>query len=557
MVNVIVTKDRYTVDPLYQWDLNQTLTIYGLSLASVPEIHFSNEGMTAAIVRQSAMNDAGVISVDVPNSLLQKSSPISVYVCIYEGDTFKSLYKIVVPIKARTMPGDYTIMDNDGEVYSFNALNTLCTNLLAAYDDVDKKHAEAIANLKTSANTYAQTAKLIEEYSKELDGYESQLEEFSDTLREYTEQYEEATALVNEAVTPFYCVCSTTSDKPAKVAALDNYVLREGQTVRVKFEHFVMSGATLNINNTGAIPIYGNSAPLTDNVIIDGYVADLCYNGAQYDLLNPHIDGEFLTPLSGYNFYTSDNTFVVPAGITAIRVSACAAGIGRNAGEYLIDQIYNVSAGQQIELTIGSGNTVIGSLATLIAGSVSSATPTTKLGYAAGYSGGNGGRASTDTSAVVNGYGGYGGAFGYGGGGGGAHKSGTTGYAGGGGGGIGGAGGAASTGVTDVGAAGGTTGGAGGRAANSSNTNYANGGNATSGKIIYIGASNNLTKGGDGSIYGAGGGGGAAYNAGGNGGGGAAGGYGAGGGTCGGDRSITGQPSNGMVLIEWGGTIGE
>jgi hypothetical protein len=64
-----------------------------------------------------------------------------------------------------------------------------------------------------------------------------------------------------------------------------------------------------------------------------------------------------------------------------------------------------------------------------------------------------------------------------------------------------------------------------------------------------------LTKGGDGSIYGAGGGGGAAYNAGGNGGGGAAGGYGAGGGTCGGDRSITGQPSNGMVLIEWGGIV--
>lgn len=350
---------------------------------------------------------------------------------------------------------------------------------------------------------------------------------------------------------------STAASGAASITITDNApeTVAKGDHFRIYFPNQAGAGAKLNIGGTGAKSIINNytaSAIALGDIPAD-YTADIMYDGTDYVLLNALVVSG--TP-TGYAFFTNNGSFTVPNFVNAIKISACAAGVGRYAGEYIVDQIFNVTPGQMIELTVGSGNTVIGDLATLVAGSASSSIPTTKLGYAAGYSGGNGGKKSTDSSTtVINGYGGYGGAFGYGGGGGGAHKASNTGYAGGGGGGIGGAGGAASTLVTDVGAAGGTTGGAGGRAANSSSTNYANGGDATSGKLIYIGASNNLTKGGDGSIYGAGGGGGAAYNAGGNGGGGAAGGYGAGGGTCGGDRSITGQPSNGMVLIEWGGTV--
>ena len=37
MAELIVNKgERYTVDPLFQWDINQTLEIHGLSLASDP-----------------------------------------------------------------------------------------------------------------------------------------------------------------------------------------------------------------------------------------------------------------------------------------------------------------------------------------------------------------------------------------------------------------------------------------------------------------------------------------------------------------------------------------
>ncbi len=129
---VRVENERYTVDPLYQWDVNQVLEIRGLSLPSVPSIHFTNETMDKAIVRQAAMDGAGVITVDVPNSLLQKPYKIKAYICIYEGDTFETLYLIEIPVKSRKKPSDYTL-EGDTEVYSFNALENLVNNAVIKF----------------------------------------------------------------------------------------------------------------------------------------------------------------------------------------------------------------------------------------------------------------------------------------------------------------------------------------------------------------------------------------------------------------------------------------
>lgn len=85
MAELIVNKgERYTVDPLFQWDINQTLEIHGLSLASDPEIHFSTEVLNGAIVRQATRDSKGIIMVKIPNSLLQKPYKIDVFVCVYE-----------------------------------------------------------------------------------------------------------------------------------------------------------------------------------------------------------------------------------------------------------------------------------------------------------------------------------------------------------------------------------------------------------------------------------------------------------------------------------------
>ena len=139
MATVTVEKNTYTVEPLYQWDKNQELVVYGLSLASIPEVHFTNAAMGKAIVRQATMDAAGVIRAEVPNSLLQKPYTIQAYICIYEGSTFETQYKLDIPVKARNKPEDYTLED-DPEVYSFNALENQVVNALVKYEA-----AEALA----------------------------------------------------------------------------------------------------------------------------------------------------------------------------------------------------------------------------------------------------------------------------------------------------------------------------------------------------------------------------------------------------------------------------
>lgn len=315
-----------------------------------------------------------------------------------------------------------------------------------------------------------------------------------------------------------------TENAPDAIANNDNF--------RILFENEVGAGATLNLGNTGAYPIIDNytGAAIVKGDIPADYIGDIMFEDGKFLLLNAlRVSG---TP-TGSAFFTQDGTFTVPNFVTAIKISACAAGIGRYAGEYLIDQIFNVTPGQIIELTIGSGNTVIGELSTLIAGTVSASMPTTKLGYAAGYSGGQGAYAAISDGGL----GGYGGAFGFGGGGAGGF-GGSSYKRSGGGAGIGGAG--------SQGTAGGTTGG--------SADIDKNGGDAKNGKLIYKGGDFGGYKGGDGSVYGAGGGGYGAENGGIPSGGGAAGGYGAG---CGGDAggTVTADASHGMVLIEWGGTV--
>lgn len=344
-----------------------------------------------------------------------------------------------------------------------------------------------------------------------------------------------------------YAEASGTSTATAATESGLPSTLKAGDRFSVHFADELEPGASLNINGTGAKLIINNytGGTINDGDVPAEYLGDVVYDGAQYLLLNPLVVSG--TP-TGSAFFTENGTFTVPVFVTSLKISACSAGVGRYAGEYLIDAVYNVEPGQVIDITVGLGNTVIGDLATLIAGTVSSSVSTTKLGYAAGYNGGNGG------SYTGGGKGGYGGAFGFGGGGGGtAYSSYLSG--GGGGAGIGGAGGNNPSGAsTAIGKGGGSTGGAGTKPYSSSNQVYYSGENAKSGKLIYKGADGgNGNDGGDGSIYGAGGGG----NMGG--GGGAAGGYGAGGGQSGGslngESNVYGQPSNGMVLIEWGGTV--
>lgn len=124
------TYNNYVTDSLYQWDLNQELIINGLNLSVTPEIHFANANTERAIVRQSTLSN-GVITVRIPNSLLQEALTIKTYVGVYEGDTFKVIESIEIPVIAKKRPEDYQIQDSDEEIYSFKKLENMIRNMSA------------------------------------------------------------------------------------------------------------------------------------------------------------------------------------------------------------------------------------------------------------------------------------------------------------------------------------------------------------------------------------------------------------------------------------------
>lgn len=117
----------YLTESLHQWDLNQTLEVTGLNLDSAPEVHFSNSNSDRAIVRQASLKNQ-VITVGIPNSLLQEPHRIFAHIGVYEGDTFKVVEVAEIPVKPRKRPADYQLTDKDDEVYSFKRLENMLAN---------------------------------------------------------------------------------------------------------------------------------------------------------------------------------------------------------------------------------------------------------------------------------------------------------------------------------------------------------------------------------------------------------------------------------------------
>lgn len=127
------TYASYVTDSLYQWDINQVLTVSGLNLSVAPEIHFSNSNMDRAIVRQATL-DKLIVSVNIPNSLLQEALTIKAHIGIYEGDTFKVIELVEIPVIPKKRPSDYKIENTDEEIYSFEALKNDIANMVTLKD---------------------------------------------------------------------------------------------------------------------------------------------------------------------------------------------------------------------------------------------------------------------------------------------------------------------------------------------------------------------------------------------------------------------------------------
>lgn len=166
--------NTYVTDSLYQWSLNQVLSINGLNLSIAPEVHFSNANMDKAIVRQSTLKDH-VVSVAIPNSLLQEPLPVKAHIGVYEGDTFKVIEMVEIPVIARKRPDDYSLSEDDAEIWSFKRLDNKIAQLVDmkryTYDDEElldirtdvdgKRHTTAGNAIRAQITTLAKDIEVL------------------------------------------------------------------------------------------------------------------------------------------------------------------------------------------------------------------------------------------------------------------------------------------------------------------------------------------------------------------------------------------------------------
>lgn len=101
-----------------------------------------------------------------------------------------------------------------------------------------------------------------------------------------------------------YAECSTAANVSAKAVTVQHFALpTSGGCLHIKMEHAntAVSGVTLNINSTEAIPLYYNgSAVSATNTWEDDEVIEVYYDGTRYQASNTQGGGDFEEVTSAY-----------------------------------------------------------------------------------------------------------------------------------------------------------------------------------------------------------------------------------------------------------------
>lgn len=139
----ITCLDSYgeVITNLTQWDVNQSLTIKNTGLTSAPLFHFCNKNSKEALVVKSTLKD-NIITVKVPNILLQEGIPIMVYLYAYSSLTSgKTLATVKIPVRPRPRPSDYEYVGNI-DVVSLALIEERINDAIQSLED-SKKDVDA------------------------------------------------------------------------------------------------------------------------------------------------------------------------------------------------------------------------------------------------------------------------------------------------------------------------------------------------------------------------------------------------------------------------------
>lgn len=157
---------KYVTDSLWQWDQNRTLTVTGLNLTVKPEVHFSNANLGGAVVVQADMVNQ-IVSVPIPNSLLMDPLRIYAHIGIYEGDEFKVVELVEIPVIPRKRPADYQLAADDFELYSFKRLENMIQNINDTW--VNKNAEQVQAYVTDWLDDHPEATTTVQDHSLTVD----------------------------------------------------------------------------------------------------------------------------------------------------------------------------------------------------------------------------------------------------------------------------------------------------------------------------------------------------------------------------------------------------
>lgn len=258
-----------------------------------------------------------------------------------------------------------------------------------------------------------------------------------------------------------YGICSTAADTAAKAVAVASgaatFTLFDGVSVRIIFMYTnTEANPTLNVNNTGALPIVSKTGtPIAAGAWDAGECHDFVYTGTAWQLVG--VNGLRVRKVLKTDIITSSGDWVAPIFMVSPDVDVMLFGGGgggspthAGCGGFMAHDVVQVERGKSYSVTIGlggagtsnlgetGGTTSFGTLLSAAGGASalgSSTAATTPLGgtgggqvegvggdssYAyygcAGQYGGGSGAISSGQAASSNGNGGNGGTYGGGGG---------------------------------------------------------------------------------------------------------------------------------------------
>ena len=128
-VNLIEGVSEYQSENLTQWDSDQVLQVSGVTYETTPAIHFANKKSDKALVITPTLA-SGVLTADIPNSLLRQPYPIVAYVYSYDNDSGNTDLGITIPIIQRIQPDDYVFTGDKG-LLTLAAINAKVDTLIS------------------------------------------------------------------------------------------------------------------------------------------------------------------------------------------------------------------------------------------------------------------------------------------------------------------------------------------------------------------------------------------------------------------------------------------